>query len=87
MVKELHVQDGSDATAGGGKWIMGGVDRGRTIDRGKGTLLRVYSPLKRAPPSPPRMIAFMNDMNRPEYSGGGTGLILCCKTTVVRGYV
>lgn len=36
-----------------------------------------YSDLKRVPPSPPRMTAFMNEKNRLAYSGGGTGLILC----------
>jgi hypothetical protein len=38
---------------------------------------RDHSALNRVPPSPPRMIAFMNEKNRSEYSDGGTGLILC----------
>lgn len=37
------------------------------------------SEAKRSPPPPPRMIAFMNEKNRFEYSIGGTGLILCYK--------
>ena len=28
-------------------------------------------------PSPPRMMAFINEKNRSAYSSGGTGLILC----------
>src|SRR5712664_2845334 len=36
-----------------------------------------YSALKRAPPSPPRMIARINAKKRSPYSAGGTGLILC----------
>lgn len=36
-----------------------------------------HSPLNFSPPSPPRMIAFMNAKNRSPYSCGGTGLILC----------
>ena len=36
-----------------------------------------YSDLKRAPPPPPRMMAFMNAKKRSPYSCGGTGLILC----------
>ena len=35
------------------------------------------SALNFSPPSPPRMIAFMNEKNRSPYSLGGTGLILC----------
>lgn len=33
--------------------------------------------LNRSPPSPPRMMAFIKEKNRPAYSIGGTGLILC----------
>ena len=36
-----------------------------------------YSDLNRPPPSPPRMIDFMNEKKRSAYSCGGTGLILC----------
>jgi hypothetical protein len=40
---------------------------------------RLYSPLNRAPPPPPRMIARINARKRSAYSAGGTGLILCYK--------
>lgn len=35
------------------------------------------SETNRSPPPPPRMMAFMNEKKRLEYSAGGTGLILC----------
>ena len=40
---------------------------------------RLYSPLNRAPPPPPRIIARINARKRSAYSVGGTGLILCYK--------
>ena len=39
----------------------------------------IYSDLNLSIPSPPLMIAFINEKNRSAYSVGGTGLILCCK--------
>ena len=38
----------------------------------------IYSDLNLSMPSPPLMTAFMNEKNLSAYSGGGTGLILCC---------
>lgn len=43
----------------------------------------LYSALNRAPPSPPRIMAFMNEKKRSAYSAGGTGLILCCRKEAI----